>query len=189
TLKDRVSGKVAPPISKSFPLTIDNASRMSGATGQDSPKITPFWTYGVNTVAIPATPEYEWTRSNPVHLADEFEEMSFDWTKVSNRALVIKDVAAYIAAGRGRVWWHQPPLRRPGHLNMFHGWVIDAGFPNLIPGGGAPGLTGMFKGPYEMDTKVLAYNNLTQLRAVADAGTTIAIGDLEMQMRGTHIEY
>ena len=47
----------------------------------------------------------------------------------------------------------------------------------------------MFKGPYELDAKVLAYNNLTQLRAVANAGTNIAIGDLEMQMRGTHIEY
>jgi len=186
---DRVSGKVTPAVSKTFPLTIDNAKLMSGATGQNSPKITPFWTYGVNTVAIPATPEYEWTRSNPVHLADAFEEMSFDWTRVANRALVINDIAAYIDAGRGRVFWHQPPLRRPGHLNLFHGWVVDAGFPNLIPGGGSPSLNGMFQGPYPMDAKVLAFNNLTQLRAVADAGTTIAIGDLEMQMRGTHIEF
>lgn len=192
-LKDRVSGKVAPPISKSFPITMENAKKMSGATGQDSPKITPFWTYGRNSAVIPDTPEYEWTRSNPVHLTDAFEELSFDWTRIKNRAMIIKDTAAYIAAGAGRVWWHQPPLRRPGHLNLFHGWVVDAGFPNLIPGGGAPGLTGMFKGPYEMDAKVLCYNNLTQLRVVANAGTTIltpgAIGDLEMQMRGTHIEY
>jgi len=189
TLADRVSGKVAPPIMKSFPITIDNARKMSGATGQDSPKITPFWTYGVNTVAIPDTPEYEWTYSAPVHLANAFEEMSFDWTRIKNRALVIKDIAAYIAAGAGRVFWHQPPLRRPGHLNLFHGWVVDAGFPNLIPGGGAPGLTGMFKGPYEMDTKVLAFNNLTQLRVTANAGTAIGIGNLEIQMRGTHVEY
>lgn len=188
-LGDPVTGKISPPISKSFPLTIDTAKLMSGATGQNSPKITPFWTYGVNTVAIPAVPEYEWTYTNPAHVAAAFEEMSFDWTRITNRALQIKDIAAYLAAGRGRVWWDQPPLRRPGHLNLYHGWVIDAGFPNLIPGGGAPGLTGMFKGPYELDPKILAYNNLTQLRVVADAGTTIAIGQLEMQMRGTHIEY
>lgn len=188
-LGDPVTKKISPAISKSFPLTISNATLMSGATGQNSPKITPFWTYGVNTVAIPATPEYEWTYVNPAHVANAFEEMSFDWTRITKRALQIKDIAAYLAAGRGRVFWHQPPLRRPGHLNLFHGWVIDAGFPNLIPGGGAPGLTGMFQGPYELDPKILAYNNLTQLRVVADAGTTIAIGQLEMQMRGTHIEY
>jgi len=188
-LGDPVTGKITPPISKAFPLTIDNAKMMSGATGQNSPKITPFWTYGVNSVLIPATPEYEWTYTNPAHVTDAFEEMSFDWTRIANRALQIKDIAAYLAAGRGRVFLSQPPLRRPGHLNLFHGWVVDAGFPNLIPGGGAPGLTGMFKGPYELDPKVLAYNNLTQLRVTADPGTTIAIGDLEMQIRGTHIEY
>jgi len=187
-LGDPVTGKVTPPISKSFPLTIDNARLMSGATGQNSPKITPFWTYGVNTVAIPVAPEYEWTYSNPAHVANAFEEMSFDWTRIKNRALQIKDLAAYIAAGAGRVFLHQPPLRRPGHLNQFYGWVVDAGFPNLLPGGGAQGLTGMFKGPYELDPKVLCYNNLTQLRALG-VPAAIAIGDLEMQLRGTHIEY
>ena len=83
---------------------------------------------------------------------------------------------------------HQPPLRRPGHLNQFYGWVVDAGFPNLLPGGGAQGLTGMFQGPYELDPKVLCYNNLTQLRALG-VPAAIAVGDLEIQMRGTHIEY
>lgn len=150
-LGDPVTGKVTPPISKTFPLTIDNARRMSGATGQSAPKITPFWTYGVNTVAIPLVPEYEWTYTNPAHVANAFEEMSFDWTRITNRAMQIKDIAAYIAAGSGLVFLHQPPLRRPGHLNLFHGWVIDAGFPNLIPGGGDLGLAGMFKGPVELD--------------------------------------
>lgn len=190
SLGDPVTGKITPPISKSFPLSIDNAKLMSGATGQNSPKITPFWTWGVNSAVIPAVPEYEWTfPPGPAHVARAFEEMSFDWTRITNRALQIKDIAAYIAAGRGTVFWHQPPLRRPGHLNQFFGWVVDAGFPNLIPGGGAPGLTGMFQGPYPLDPKVLAYNNLTQLRALADPGTTILAGNLEMQMRGTHIEY
>ena len=111
---------------------------------------------------------------------------------------VKKYIGAYIAAPvapdteeRCRVWFHQPPLRRPGHLNLFHGWVVDAGFPQMIPGGGAPGIagTGTFKGPYELDPKVLAFNNLTELRVVADPGTAIAAGALEVQMRGTYIEY
>ncbi|GAI50298.1 unnamed protein product, partial [marine sediment metagenome] len=110
---------------------------------------------------------------------------------ITARALQLKDIAAYLAAGSGRVFWHQPPLRRPGHLNLFFGWPITAPAPILIPGGGGPAMTGtgMFKGPYELDPKVLAYNNLTQLRVVADPGTVIAAGNLEMQIRGTHIEY
>ena len=81
-LVDRVSGKAAPPISKPFPLTIDNASLMSGATGQNNPKIMPFWTYGVNTAAILATTEYEWTYTAPAHVANAWEELSFNWTRV-----------------------------------------------------------------------------------------------------------
>lgn len=188
-LMDPVTGKVSPAIRKSFPLTIDNASKMSGATGQDTPKITPFWTFGVNSAVIPATPEYEWTFVNPPHVARAFEEMSFDWTRIEKRALVIKSLGAFIAAGRGRVWLDQPPLRRPGHMNLFHGWVVDAGFPNLLPGGGAIAGLPMYKEPYELDPRVLAFNNLTQLRVTADPGTTILAGNLEMQMKGTHIEF
>ncbi len=189
SLKDRVSGKISPVISKSFPITIDNMKKMSGATGQDGPKINPFWTWGVNSAVINPAPEYEFTYRNPAHVARPWEEFSFDWTRISDRALILKDIAAYLAAGRGRVWWDQSPLRRPGHLNLFHGWVINAGFPQMIPGGGAPGVTPMFQGPFEMNPKILAFNNMTELRIVADPGTTIAAGDLEMQMRGTHIEY
>lgn len=186
---DPVTGKISPTISKSFPITIDNMKRMSGATGQQAPKINPFWTWGVNSGVIPDVPEYEWTYVNPAHVARPWEEFSFDWTRISDRALHIKNIAAYLAAGRGRVWWDQSPLRRPGHLNMFFGWVINAGFPMMIPGGGAPGLTGMFQGPFDLDPKVLAYNNMTELRVAADPGTTILAGNLEMQMRGTLIEY
>lgn len=188
---DPVTGKISPTISKSMPITIDNVKKMSGGTSQNAPDISPFWTFGVNTAVIPATPEYEWTYVNPAHVATPREELSFDWTRIATRALWIKDIAAYLAAGRGTVFWHQPPLRRPGHKNMFFGWVINAGFPLQIPGGGAPGLIapGFFQGPYELDPKILAYNNLTELRVVADAGTTIAAGDLEMQMRGTFIEF
>jgi len=40
-----------------------------------------------------------------------------------------------------------------------------------------------------MSPGVLAYDNLTELRVVADPGTTIIANDLEMQMWGTHIEF
>jgi len=199
SLGDRVNGKVTPPISKTFPITIDNVKKMSGATSQDHPKITPFWTFGTNNAVIPDTPEYEWTYPpGPNHVNREFESLQFNWTRIADRALQIKDLSAYIRAPiapdteeRARIWLNQPPLRRPGHLNLFHGWVVDAGFPQMLPGGGAPGIAGVgtFQGPYELDPKVLAYNNLTELRVVADPGTTISAGALEIQMRGTYIEF
>lgn len=189
-LGDKITGKVTPPISKSFPLTIDNVKRMSGATAQNAPKITPFWTWGQNSGVIPATPEYEWTFRNPANVARAFEEMSFDWTRLTtDRAMVLKYWAAYIAAGAGSVWWHQTNARRPGHGTLFNGRVIDAGFPQMLPGGGAPAATGMYTGPTKMTPGVLAYDNLTELRVVADAGTTILANNLEMQMWGTHIEF
>ena len=187
SLGDPVTGKISPVISKSMPISIDNVKKMSGATGQNAPKITPFWTFGTNLAAIPAVPEYEWTY--PTHVAQPWEELRFDWTRITSQALQIKSIGAYLAAGAGRVFLHQPPLRRPGHLNLFFGWVINAGFPMMIPGGGAPALTPMFQGPYDLDPKVLAFNNLTELRVVADPGTVIGAGNLEIQVKGTNIEY
>lgn len=189
-LGDPITGKVTPMIRKSFAITINNAKLMSGATGQSAPKITPWWTWGVNNAVIPSTPEYEWTYTNPpLHVLRSFMELSFDWTRITNRAIHIKDIGAYIAAGRGMVWFHQPPYRRPGHKNLYYGWVVNAGFPLMIPGGGALALTPMFQGPHKICPNLLAFNNLTQLRVTADAGTTIVAGDLEIQVRGTHIEY
>ncbi len=190
SLSDRITNKVTPPIEKNFPLTIDNVKRMSGATAQDSPKITPFWTWGQNSAVIPAAPEYEWTFRQPAHVARNQEEMSFDWTRLtSDRGMILKYWAAYIALGSGRVWWHQTNARRPGHGSLFFGKVIDAGFPMMLPGGGAPAATGMYTGPTKMTPGVLAYDNLTELRVTADPGTTIVANDLEMQMWGTHIEF
>ena len=189
-LSDKITRKVTPVIDKSFPLTIDNVKRMTGATAQNAPKITPFMTWGQNSAVIPATPEYEWTFRNPAHVGRAFEEMSFDWTRLTtDRAMVLKYWAAYIALGAGNVWWHQTNARRPGHGSLFAGRVIDAGFPQMLPGGGAPAATGMYTGPTKMSPGVLAYDNLTELRVVADPGTTIIANDLEMQMWGTHIEF
>jgi len=193
TIGDPITGKVTPGISKRLSLTLDNLKFLSGATGQNSPKIFPFWTYGLNNAIIPDVPEFEWTYTQPaLHVLNEFEELSFDWTRTTTRALQIRYMGAYLAAGRGVVWWHQPPLRRPGHLNQFFGWVVDAGFPNLLPGGGGVAITPMYQGPVdlaEVGPQILAYNNLTQVRVNADAGTTIAAGDLEIQMRGVDIQF
>ena len=198
-LGDPVTGKISPPITKTFPLTIDNVKRMSGATAQDAPRITPFWTFGVNRLAIPDVPEYPWSAPpGPFNVATARESMEFNWTRIKDRALQIHKIGAYMRAPiapdteeRARIWIDQPPLRRPGHKNLFFGWVVDAGFPQMLPGGGAPAMpgAGMFQGPYDLDPKVLAYNNLTQVRVQADPGTAISAGALEIQIRGTYIAY
>lgn len=191
-LADPISGKVTPPISKSFPITIDNAKYFSGATGQTAPKIFPFWTWSRNSVAIPDTPEYEFSYRQPAHVAESFNDLRFDWTRTIDQALVIRHLGAIINLGGGRVWLDQPPYRRPGHKNLYYGYIVDSAFPNLLPAGGDVGLTPMFEGPLDLEyvkPKILCHNNLTELRAVANAGTTIAINDLEVQVRGTHIQF
>lgn len=191
-LADAVNGKETPDISKFTQITIDNLKHFSGSALQGKPIINPFWTYSRNLGVIPAIPEYPYSFANPANVPQAYMDLRFDWTRTADRALIIRQMGARITAGRGRVWWDQPALRRPGHLNLFFGWVVNAAGPNMLPTGGDIGLTPMFQGPLDLENvqpKILAFNNLTELRVTADVGTTILATNLEIQMRGTHIQW
>ena len=193
-LGDPVTGKVTPLIDKMLPISIDNAKYLSGATGQSIPRIFPYWSWTQNRNVINPTPEYEFSYREPRNVDWAYQDFRFDWTRITDRALQIRWLGAVIDAGGGRFWWNQPPLRRPGHQNLFYGWVVDSAFPNLLPSGGATAMAGlgMFKGPVDLKSirpQILCYNNLTELRGVANAGTTIVARNFEAQLRGTYITF
>lgn len=189
TLSDPVNRKVTPLINKRVGVSIDNAKFFSGSIQQGLPKIFPWWTWATNLNAIAAAPEYEWSYREPKNVTEPYMDLRFDWTRLTNRALIIRHIGALIAAGGGRVWVRQNSLRRPGHNLEFYGWVVSANYPNLLP----PGTDiAHMKGPLDLQAlgpKILAFNNLTEFRTAADPGTTITAGDLELQVRGTQIEW
>lgn len=188
-LSDPVNRKTTPIIDKTVPISLANAIEFSGSSQQSTPKIFPWWTWAQNKNAIPATPEYEFSYREPANVSEPFMDLRWDWTRITNKALLIRHLAAILAAGRGKCWFLQDSIRRPGLDTMFSGWVVNADYPNLLP----PGTDVAHKqGPLdlkELMPQILAFNNLTEFRVVADAGTTIAATKLEMQLRGTYIEW
>ena len=189
TISDPVSKKTSGMINKAVAVSIDTAKLFAGSTQQSLPKIYPWWTWAQNLNVIPAAPEYEWSYREPRNVSEPFMDLRFDWTRLTNRALIIRHIGALIAAGRGKLWIRQNSLRRPGHNLEFYGWVINANYPNLLPPGTDPV---HMRGPLDLGAigpKVLAFNNLTEFRSAADPGTTILATNLELHVRGTYIEW
>lgn len=189
SLTDRVTKKTTPTISKSNLISLNNSKSMSGAILQNKPSIYPMWTWSLNSGVINPAPEYEYSYRSPANVAQPFMDLRFDWTRITNKALIIKYLGAVIGAGRGNCWFLQDSKRRPGSDSLFNGWIVNSAYPNMLPPGvDIPHLYGpldlMAIGP-----AILAHNSLTEFRVIADPGTTIAANNLEIQMRGTFIEW
>jgi len=184
TLSDPVNRKTTRPIMKMMPITMDNASKMSAGTMQTPPKIFPFWTYSINAASIPSDKEYPF--SYPLaNVAKEYMNLAFDWTRVLNKALVIRRLGCLITSGRGKVWVKQDTLKRPSE----DGYVINADYPNMLPAGTS---VAHKQGPIdfkEIGPQILAYNILTERRALADPGTTIPANAVQLQVRGVWVEW
>lgn len=189
SLSDPVNRQTTPIIDKSVPVSLANAIEFSGSNQQSTPKIFPFWTWAQNFIDIPATPEYEFSYRDPKHVTESFMSLRWDWTRIKNKALLIRYLGAILDEGRGKCWFRQDSYRRPGLDTEFYGWVVDHQYPNMLP----PGTDiNQFHGPVDLKQlmpQILAFNNLTEFRVVADSGTTIDEKDLEMQLRGTYIEW
>jgi len=191
-LVDPVTGISTPILTKSAVVSLDGASNFSGSTQQSTPKIFPFWTYTINKNDITDSAEYEFSYREPANVDEGYMDMRFDWTRISNRALIIRHVGAIITSGRGKVWFYQDPpqIRRPGIPGLeFYGWIVNANYPNMLPPGTRANAT---KSAFDLESvghKILAFNNLTELRAIADPGTTIPANALEIQIRGIMIQW
>jgi len=188
SLTDIIGEKTTPDIDKQVPVSIDNAKYFSGSPQQKKPRINPWWNWAQNYAEIPATPEYSFS-FEPRHVDKAFQDLIFNWTRLTDKALLFRHIGAIIDAGRGKVWFFQDPRRRPGVDLTYYGWVVDADYPHLLPPGTDPV---HHHGPIdlaEITPQILAHNNLVELRATADAGTTITANDLELQLRGTYIEW
>jgi len=184
TLTDPVNRKTTRPIIKAMPITLDNVPKMAAGTMQTVPKIFPWWRYSINAADIPADKEYPF--SYPLgNVAEEYMNLIFDWTRVTNKALLIRYLGCLITAGRGKVWIKQDTLKRPSE----DGYVINAAYPNMLPAGTS---VAHKQGPIdlkEIAPQILAFNILTEFRALADPGTTIPADAVQLQVRGTWIEW
>lgn len=188
SLTDIIGEKTTPEIDKQISVSINNAKYFAGSPQQTKPRINPWWNWAQNYATIPATPEYAFS-FEPRHVDKAYQELIWNWTRLTDKALLFRHIAAIIDSGRGKVWFFQDPRRRPGVDLTYYGWVVDADYPNLLPPGTDPV---HFQGPIdlaEITPQILAHNNLVEVRAAADAGTTITANQLELQLRGTYIEW